>query len=149
MPRLFVALLVALPLHAAERDVHSFANPEHVRVRHVDLDLTTDFDTRAIRGTATLAVERTSKDLKQPLVLDTRGLKLNAVEASADGTTFAKAAFELGKADPVLGQALTIQIPETVKAVRVKYATGPNASALQWLTPRQTAGKKHPMLFTQ
>jgi leukotriene-A4 hydrolase len=149
MPRLLVALLVALPLRAADRDAHSFANPEHVRVRHVDLDIATDFDARVIRGTATLAVERTSKDLKQPVVLDTRGLKVEAVEASADGTTFARAAFELGKADSILGQSLTIQLPETVKAVRVTYATGPNATALQWLSPKQTAGKTHPMLFTQ
>src|SRR4051812_42269884 len=149
MLRLLVACLIALPLAAAERDVHSFANPEHVRVQHVDLDITTDFDARVIRGTATLTIERTSKDLKQPLVLDTRGLTTEGVEASADGTTFAKAAFELGKANPVLGQALTIQLPDTVKAVRVRYATGANATALQWLTPRQTAGKKHPMLFTQ
>src|SRR4051812_42414194 len=114
MSRLLVALLITLPLAAAERDVHSFATPEHVRVRHIDLDIKTDFDTRVIRGTATLAVERTSKDLKRPLVLDTRGLTIDGVEASADGATFAKAAFELGKADPILGQALTIQLPEVV-----------------------------------
>src|SRR5438270_5271603 len=149
MLRILLACLFALPLAAAERDDHSFANPEHVRVRHVDLDITTDFDARTIRGTATLTVERTSKDTQQSLVLDTRGLKIDGAEASTDETTFAKAEADLGKPDPILGRALTIQLPEAVKAVRLKYATGPNASALQWLTPRQTAGKKQPLLFTQ
>lgn len=151
--RFVIPLLACFPVAAftaePERDVHSFAHPEYVAVRHVDLDITTDFDARSIQGTATLKVERTSKDLKQPLILDTRGLSIESVEASKDGKEFTKAEFVLGKADPVLGRALTIQIPETVKAVRVKYATGANAAALQWLSPAQTAGKKHPLLFTQ
>lgn len=132
-----------------ERDVHSFANPEHMRVKHVDLDIVTDFDAHSIRGTATLKVERTSRERKQPLVLDTRGLKIENVDSSVDGKAFVQADFKLGNADPLLGQALTIQIPEAVQVVRIKYATGPNAAALQWLSPAQTAGKKLSLLFTQ
>ena len=36
-----------------------------------------------------------------------------------------------------------------VKAVRLHYATGPQASGLQWLGREMTASKKHPFLFTQ
>jgi leukotriene A-4 hydrolase/aminopeptidase len=147
MLRLLAPCLIALPLPAAERDIHSFATPDDVRVRHVDIDITTDFDARQIRGTATLRIEQKIAD--KPLVLDTRGLTIDLVEASTDGSVFTKAGFELGKADPILGQALNIQLPDAAKAVRIKYATGPNASALQWLSPAQTAGKKHPLLFTQ
>jgi leukotriene-A4 hydrolase len=150
---LFGIAIVSVPFNASaatpERDVHSYANPEHVRVRHVDLDITTDFDAQVIRGSATLKVERTSTDKTRPLRLDTHGLKIEDVEASTDGKTFAKAEYNLDKEDPILGRALTIQLPEAVQAVRVKYATGPKAAALQWLTPAQTAGKKHPLLFTQ
>jgi aminopeptidase N len=143
---------VALTFTAApgdDRDYHSHANPEHVRVRHLDLDLDVDFDKREIRGEAVLAVERTSADRTRPLVLDTNGLRVAAVEASTDGRTFAAAAFDLGRDDPVLGAPLTVRLPEAVRAVRVRYATGPKAAALQWLRPEQTAGKKHPFLFTQ
>jgi aminopeptidase N len=143
-----IATVVLLPaVHA--RDEHSFATPNHVRVRHLDLDVETDFAAEAIRGTATLRVERVSADHTQPLVLDTRGLTIQAVETSTDGKAFAKAEFTVGKADPVLGQALTIRVPERPAAVRVTYLTGKNATALQWLAPAQTAGKKHPFLFTQ
>jgi aminopeptidase N len=143
------ASLFALPVAGAERDVHSFATPKHVRVRHIDLDLTVDFAARTLRGTAMLLVERASADTKKPLVLDTRGLAISEVEGSSDCRAFARAPFELGQADPVLGQPLTIQLPDAVQAVRVTYATGPKAAALQWLSPKQTAGKKHPLLFTQ
>jgi aminopeptidase N len=113
-------------------------------VTHVDLDLTADFDRRVLRGEAVLRVEQTGR---HSLFLDTRGLAIEAVQTSADGKTFADAEYVLGKEDPVLGRKLTVPTP--ARWVRVRYATGPRAAALQWLTPAQTAGKRHPFLFTQ
>jgi leukotriene-A4 hydrolase len=63
----------------AKRDFHSYANPEHVRVRHLDLNLEVLFDKQVIQGEVVLAIERTSADAKQPLVLDTRGLRIESV----------------------------------------------------------------------
>src|SRR5262245_41603991 len=130
-------------------DVHSYARPEHVRVRHVDLDLEVDFDRQRLRGHATLAVERTSGDRTQPLVLDSRQLRIERVETSADGKDFRAGRFEVGKEDEVLGSPVTVALPAEVKSVRVHYATDPRASGLQWLGREMTAGKKYPFLFTQ
>lgn len=33
--------------------------------------------------------------------------------------------------------------------VEVEYETSPSCSALQWLSPEQTAGKRHPYVFSQ
>lgn len=148
MLALSAVLLAAGPNPGAgDRDAHSFATPHDARVKHLDLDLTADFDQHTIRGAVVLRVERA--DRAKPLVLDTRDLHIDGVTASANGTAFAPVPFVLGKADAVLGQSLTVTLPEAATAVRVQYRTGPKASALQWLTPAQTAGKQKPLLFTQ
>jgi leukotriene A-4 hydrolase/aminopeptidase len=131
------------------RDVHSFARPEHVRVRHVDLDLTVDFDRQRLHGQATLSIERTSADESQPLVLDSRDLAIEKVDTSTDGRQFAPAKFQLGKRDEILGTPISVSLPRGAKFVRVYYVTGEHASGLQWLSREMTSGKRHPFLFTQ
>ena len=128
-------------------DRHSFARPDRVRVKAVDLDLAVDFQTKAIRGSATLTVERPDADA--PLVLDTRGLEVEGITA-VDGETPGKAVqFSLGKADPILGAALTVELPPGTTRVKVSYHTTANATAVQWLDAAGTAGGKAPFLFTQ
>jgi leukotriene A-4 hydrolase/aminopeptidase len=130
-------------------DVHSYGRPDQVRVRHVDLDLEVDFELQRLRGQATLTVERVSKDDTLPLTLDSRNLKIDRVEHSPDGKDFHPARFALGKEDEILGSPLTVSLPARVNLVRLHYATGRQASGLQWLTREMTSGKKHPFLFTQ
>ena len=85
----------------------------------------------------------------QPLRLDSRDLKVSRAEVSSDGNTWSATTFEIGPSDKILGAPLTIQLPHNATQVRIYYETNPTASALQWLTPQQTAGKKHPFLYTQ
>lgn len=141
--------LSVLPVCAAAADVHSYAHPEHVRVKHVDLDLTIDFNRQRLYGSATLTVVRTSADHSQSLVLDSRGLQIERAETSANGVAFRPTHFEVGKEDAILGSPVTVTLPADATAVRVHYATGPNASGLQWLSREMTTGKRQPFLFTQ
>jgi len=48
-----------------------------------------------------------------------------------------------------MGRPLAIDILPETEYVEVSYSTQPQAAALQWLEPAQTAGKKNPFLFTQ
>src|SRR5471032_1939466 len=119
-------------------DVHSWSRPDQIRVRHLDLVLKVDFDRRILDGSVALHFDRLSGD---ELVVDTRDLTIHSVE-NAEG-------FELGEADPILGAPLRIRVARSVDWVRVHYSTSPTASGLQWLDPLQTAGKRHPFLYTQ
>jgi leukotriene A-4 hydrolase/aminopeptidase len=142
-----VVTLVTLIINVNAQDYHSYAKPAAVRVRHVDLDWDVLFDQKILKGSATLTVERISQT--EPLILDTRDLKIDKVETSADGARFEAGTFKLGDNDKILGAALTIALPAKATRVRIYYSTSPGASGLQWLAPAQTAGKKDPFLFTQ
>lgn len=132
-------------------DPHSYSRPDQVAVSHLQLDVAVDFDQKVLTGHATLDLVRHQEDAKT-LILDTRDLLIQGVEArlgTADQGKWQKVAHELGATDAVLGAPLTIQLPEQAQAVRVNYRSQPQASGLQWLSPEQTAGKKHPFLFSQ
>lgn len=124
-------------------DVHSYARAGEARVTHVTLDLTVDFSSQTLRGSAGLRIARSAGATS--LVLDTSNLRIAGVVDQAGHAL----AYALGDPDPLLGQKLTIALDEASDVVTVQYATTPEAAALQWLTPEQTAGKQHPYLYSQ
>jgi leukotriene-A4 hydrolase len=132
-----------VPPIAGQHDPHSFARPQQVRVTHVALDLAADFAAKTLRGTATLSLSRAPSF--DTLILDTADLAIAKVTDPAGHPL----AFRLGDRDAILGQPLSVTLaPDTTKVV-VEYATSPAAAALQWLAPAQTAGRRHPYLFSQ
>ncbi len=135
------------PISAAPRDFHSFSNPEEVRVRHVDLELTVLFEEKRLHGIAVLSLDKSHSARR--LIVDTMGLRILKVEVSTDGTNYSPTSFFLGDADPILGAALIIELPDDGTRVRIGYFTTQYTSGLQWLEPHQTAGKKSPFMLTQ
>ncbi|WP_266169290.1 M1 family metallopeptidase [Dyella subtropica] len=149
--RLISALAVGaftLPLTAFAADPHSYAQPDQVRVTHLDLDLKIDFPLKQLDGQATLKLDW--KDAKaKSLVLDTRDLKIAKIEAIDTKGKASALTFALAPRDKELGSKLTINAPSHPAQVRIVYTTVPTASGLQWLTPEQTADKKLPFMFSQ
>jgi aminopeptidase N len=139
---------LVLPVAAYANDPYSYAQPDEVRVSHLDLKLKIDFPQRKLDGQATLTLDW--KDPKAPtLVLDTRDLTIASVESVDDGGKTAPLKYALAPRDKQLGSKLTIQAPQHPHAVRIVYRTSPEASGLQWLPPAQTADKKLPFMFSQ
>ncbi len=137
-----------LPLAAYANDPNSYAQPDQVRVTHLDLDLHIDFPQRQLDGQATLKLDWKNPQA-QSLVLDTRDLKIAKIEALGVDGTATPLKYALAPRDKVLGSKLTIATPKHPAQVRIVYTTSPAASGLQWLTPAQTADKKLPFMFSQ
>ncbi|TSK13240.1 Leukotriene A-4 hydrolase [Bagarius yarrelli] len=116
--------------------------------RHVNLFYHVDFDTHVLKGKVALTVE-VLQDKFSELTLDTNDLKI--LKVSANGQA---AKFTLGEKQGYKGSPLEISLPFELSRgqqviVEIEFETSPKSSALQWLTPAQTAGKKHPYLFSQ
>jgi len=141
-------------------DYHSFANVEQFRVTHLELDLRVDPFFKTLRGVAALQVKRLDPNATE-LILDTRDLNVSDVTVKAQDvlgatskseTTWVSRPFHFEKKDPILGEALVIEVPPSKRptlTVRIDYETSPTAPALQWLTAKQTAGKHTGFFFTQ
>jgi leukotriene-A4 hydrolase len=125
------------------RDIHSFARPDEVAVTHLALNLTVDFDRQQLAGSATLHIE--NRGNSRELLLDTNGLTISRITLDSGK----EVQFQLGDAVKYLGRSLTVSIEASTKSLKIEYTTSPGAAAVQWLTPEQTAGGKHPFLFTQ
>ncbi|MBL8111772.1 MAG: M1 family metallopeptidase [Acidobacteria bacterium] len=122
-------------------DPHSFADAEQPQTRHLTLRLTVDFTRRVLAGEAVLRLDR---DSGGPLDLDTRSLTIRSVRCGGR-----EVAFTLHEETPILGQKLSLNVPAGESEVTIAYETSPDSSALQWLSPEQTAGKRQPFLFSQ
>ncbi|MEP7042562.1 MAG: M1 family metallopeptidase [Dokdonella sp.] len=144
----FSLLAFAVDGRAVSADPHSYANTDAVSVSALHLDLAVDFERRELAGSAELSLAWHDKNARK-LVLDTRDLAIERVDAiDANGTARA-ARYALDKRDPILGAALRIDLDAQTPSVRIRYHTAPTASGLQWMTPAQTAGKQQPFMFSQ
>src|SRR6267143_3856368 len=122
-------------------DPHSYADIAQPQTRSIHLTLRADFDRRILEGEIALHFRAPGVG---PLDLDTRELRIDAVTL-LDGTPLPH---DLFAPEPILGARLRIDLPRGAEGVRVRYATSPAATALQWLEPSQTAGGE-PFLYSQ
>lgn len=124
-------------------DPHTYARPSEAVIASLDWKARVDFDNKTIEGEAryTIEVDRHAREI----IFDAKDLQIEA--AFVDGR---QVDFELeGGDNHYMGQRLILPVDGSSQTVMIRYKTSENAEALQWLEPEQTAGKKHPFLFTQ
>ncbi len=126
----------------ARLDPHSYADSEQAQTERIELALRVDFAARTLSGECALHFRAPGAG---PLDLDTRGLRIDSVTDLIETPI----RYELQKPEAVLGARLRVELPPGTRGIRVRYSTSPEATALQWLSPAQTAGGVHPFLFSQ
>ncbi|MBD99439.1 MAG: aminopeptidase [Verrucomicrobia bacterium] len=125
-------------------DHHSYARIEEAVVTHLSWNAEVDFDQKIIKATATYKIN--NKKGVDTIYLDSRNL--NIMEVRRDDHEGALGYMTHDRSN-FLGTELAIPISLATQTISIDYSTTEGAAALQFLEPVQTAGKKHPFLFTQ
>ena len=123
------------------KDPHSYADLSQGLIKHIDFEISVDFETRILTIRAEyILVEPVSG----AFYLDTRDLDIERVYS---GDT--ELEWTLSESNENLGQRLQLQNLEKIQGFTIDLRTSPAAEALQWMTPQQTLGGEHPFLYSQ
>src|SRR5215208_7349214 len=122
-------------------DLTSFTDLTQGRINHIDSHILVDFSSRTLDVEATYQMQ---EPVHGPLYLDT--FKIDLKEAHANGR---KLEYGFDASDEILGQRLHLKRFDGDSSFTLKFRTSPQARALQWMNASQTAGGKHPFLFSQ
>lgn len=135
------------PAQSPEYDQSTLSNYKDFTVLHTDLNLAVSFDKSAISGNVIFQLKKLYKDNKKTseLHLDTSYLDVQEVEVDGNG-----AGFQVEKRKEPLGSRLVIANPSSNDefALKIRFCTTNECTALQWLNSKQTKGGK-PYVFSQ
>jgi aminopeptidase N len=122
-------------------DPTSYADLTQGKIHHIDYHIQVDFSSRTLNVETTYQMQ---EPIQGSLYLDS--LKIDLEEAHVNGR---KLDWEFDKNDDVLGQRLHLKGFDGDPSFTLKFRTSPEARALQWMNASQTAGGRHPFLFSQ
>ncbi|KAL1448958.1 hypothetical protein WDU94_000206, partial [Cyamophila willieti] len=132
-------------------DPNSFSRPELAEVKHIDLCLDVDFESKVLCGEGTYHIHVKEPNVSN-VILDVHNLTIFEI---VDKETNSPLNYTIGEHVDNFGSKLDISLPSDLEArhhqveLTIKYKTSPSSSALQWLEPAQTAGKTKPYMFSQ
>lgn len=135
-------------------DPHTATIASAYKVAHLNIDWNVDFVRQTVSGTVELLVERREDSHGSLLILDSKHLN---VERIYDADSNSPLKWHVDETINRFSSALIIDVssgeessnPKKTATIAVVYSTTAASTALQWLSPSQTADKMHPFLFTQ
>lgn len=135
-----------LPQQSPEFDPSTLSNYQHFNVLKTALEWNVDFQGMKLNGSITFNLKSISPT--NQIILDSSFLNIFKVYINGKETKD----FKIGERVEPLGAPFIINhhfIENDEVSLLITYETTKNCTALQWLKPSQTDGKKLPYLFSQ
>ena len=125
---------------------HSYANIADINTTHLHLELNVDFQKKQLKGV--VRHKMNNRGTKEA-IFDVSGLKINKVTIGIETKELNTKYALRGAKDPILGQALWVEITPETKQINIYYETTEKSEALDWLDSALTSSKSKPFLYTQ
>jgi len=122
-------------------DPTTYANLSQGRIKHIDFHIEVYFSSNTLEIEAAYQMQG---PVYESLFLDSFLIEIH--EAHINGRNLE---YEFEASDEVLGQRLYLKGFDGESNFTLKFKTSPEARALQWMNASQTAGGKHPFLYSQ
>ena len=131
-------------------DCCTLSNYFSIKTTSIDLDLTIAFPSTPSKPGIISGTAKHSFVAQEPIdhvILDTSFLKINKIFSGSTSLDYT-----LAKRKEPYGSALTIQLPkqldkEETTEFSIEYETTDFCTAVQWLNPEQTFGRKYPFMY--
>jgi len=143
------------------QDPSSYSNVDQFRPTHISFDFAVDFADSSTYGTVTHSLTVLESGITSVFFDVWDQVEVYQVEYLAPGgdptTEYADVPFNITTPNPNIGNALEVQltssdeVPLTIGQslkIRFTYKSLAGTTALSWLTPAQTASKKHPFVYS-
>lgn len=122
-------------------DPHSYTDIEQGKIVHILFWIDVDFSAKVLK---IKAAYRLDEPVSGSFFLDTRDLIIDRVYEGDQ-----EIVWEIDQHDSIVGDRLHLKGLDGHSEFTIEVTTSPEASALQWVKPMQTAGEKHPFLYSQ
>ena len=123
------------------KDPSSYTDLAQGKIKHIDFRINVDFSAHVLNIEATYQMQ---EPIHNSLYLDS--FKIDLRQARTNGRELE---WEFDTQDDILGQRLHLKGLEGDSTFTLAFRTSPEARALQWLPPTQTAGGNFPFLYSQ
>jgi aminopeptidase N len=122
-------------------DSHSYTDTEQGKIAHILFWIDVDFSAKVMKIKATYRLE---EPVSGSFFMDTRNLNITRVYKGDQ-----EILWEIDQHDSIVGDRLHLMDLDGFSEFTIEVTSSPEASALQWVTPKQTAGGEHPFLYSQ
>jgi len=145
--------------HGSSQDPSSYANVDQFQPSHFSLDFAVNFADSTTSGTIThtLTVLEPGAGILTVYFDVWDAVEVSMAEFAAPNATteldFAPVEYAITTPNPNIGNALAVALPVALDPgaeffVRFTYKSLPETTALDWLSPEQTAGKALPFVYS-